>query len=218
MALLRLENISLAAQFPYHLVYLRWRNGSGLQLLNRRQIRKQKQVSEWEGKESITQKWTTPPNLVLKSPENYTHCFLLPEFPKLFLQNNWNTLYLITSCFLFTHPSMAPLSSCPTSALWSDAFLPGHRVESTLSAMFSLLPLLILCYSKHCPNPLSFPLFWAASSFWTTRKPMLTGSSTNLCCSTSTWPRLLFNNPFNHHLLTHGTLQRGSLQWASVQV
>lgn len=60
--------------------------------------------------------------------------------------------------------------------------------------------------------------FLAANSFWTTRKPMLTGSSANLCCSTSTWPWLLFNNPFNHHLLTHGTFQRGSLPWASVQV
>lgn len=80
--------------------------------------------------------------------------------------------------------------------------------------MFSLLPLLILHFSKHCPCPLSFPLFWAASSSWTTRKPLLTGSSINLCCSTSTWPKLLFNNPFNHHLSTHGTLQRGSLPWA----
>lgn len=64
--------------------------------------------------------------------------------------------------------------------------------------------LLILHCAKHCPSPLSFSLFWAASSFLASQKALLTGSSTSLCCSTSTWPRPLFNNSFNHCLLTLG--------------
>lgn len=42
---------------------------------------------------------------------------------------------------------------------------------------------------------------------------MLTGFSTNLCCSTSTWPSLVFNNSFNHHLLTRRRIQHGRFSW-----
>lgn len=69
--------------------------------------------------------------------------------------------------------------------------------------------LLILCPAK--ASPVCFLCFSPELPAIAGAAPelVLTGFSTNLCCSTSTWPSLVFNNSFNHHLLTHRRIQHG---------
>lgn len=116
----------------------------------------------------------------------------------------------ISSLLILLWLLFSPVQPFPSGLF--RGFLTGHRVVSGPSAMPILL---ILHCEKHCPHLLFFFSLPSCQLFLSNSETI---ADRFLCCSTSTWPRLLLNNSFNHHLLTHGTLQHGGLAWASFQV
>lgn len=196
-------------------MYLKCINVSGLRLWLRLQIRNQNKCQNG-------QKWFyhsvlphSQKTWLLKWSANKIRHISFLLLTQCVLHPNWDLRYFgrflppVFMNFFLAAPALLPwlLPSPHEQAFW--VLLQGPY-KASLCWPAVLASLLILYPAKASPVCfLCFSLELPARA-GATPKLVLTGSSTNLCCSTSTRPSLVFNNSCNDRLLTHGRIQHGS--------